>query len=63
MALLIIAGVLGCALVFALAWLGVSMKALAAASVLITVGTLLWRWRRYVQGDQNLSYMPVGRWA
>ncbi|MFY7866342.1 hypothetical protein [Roseateles sp.] len=63
MALLIIGSLLGSALVFALAWQGVSVGALAAASVLITAGILLWRWRRYVQGDQNLSYMPVGRWA
>lgn len=63
MALLIMAGVLGSGLFFALAWLGLGMKTLAAASVLITVCTLLWRWRRYVQADQNLSYMPVGRWA
>ncbi|WP_310388371.1 hypothetical protein [Roseateles sp.] len=60
-ALPLLAGLLGTGLVFGLAWAGIGLGWLAAASLLLSVGLLAWRWPRYVLSSP--SAMPVGRWA
>jgi hypothetical protein len=60
-ALPLLVGLLGTGLVFGLAWVGISLDLLAAASLLLSAGLLGWRWQRYVLSSR--SAMPVGRWA